>query len=72
METLLRKYVLDMYPSDFVRLTDQNYLLSRACETDSTAGFYLVDSLGHTKKKLLSRNKDYLSSCNFDVGVFCF
>lgn len=62
----VKKIFLDMYPSDFVRLTDQNYLLSRACETDSTAGFYLVDSLGHTKKKLLSRNKDYLSSCNFD------
>lgn len=62
----VKKVTLEMYPSDFVKLNDHNYLLSKACETDSTAGFYLVDSLGYTKKKLIDRNRDYLYSCNFD------
>lgn len=62
----VKKVTLEMYPSDFVKLNDHNYLLSKACETDSTAGFYLADSLGHTKEKLVDRNRDYLCSCNFD------
>lgn len=62
----IKRIKLDTYPTDFVKLDDTSYILSRIGEKDSLAGFYLADSSGHKTEMLIQRSQKQLFVDNFE------
>lgn len=62
----VKKVKLSMNASDFIKLSDNSFLLSRAGEVDDASGVFLADSLGCVTKNLVKRNSNHLFPCTFD------